>query len=230
MGAVLDGGRRLVVAIDGPSGAGKSTTARAVATRLGLRYLDTGAMYRALTWWLLHHGVDVADPTAVASRAAEAKLDIGTDPAVPAITVDGIDVAEPIRSAEVTAAVSAVSAVPSVRARMVGLQRDLIGDGDIVVEGRDIGTVVVPDAPVKVFLTAAPAIRAQRRAAESQRADWSAAGSDLARRDQLDSQRAVSPLTAAPDALRLDTTDLSVAEAVDAIVALAEQWLADPAQ
>ena len=230
MGAVLDGGRRLVVAIDGPSGAGKSTTARAVATRLGLRYLDTGAMYRALTWWLLHHGVDVADPTAVASRAAEAKLDIGTDPAVPAVTVDGIDVAERIRSAEVTAAVSAVSAVPSVRARMVGLQRDLIGDGDIVVEGRDIGTVVVPDAPVKVFLTAAPTIRAQRRAAESQCADWSAAGSDLARRDQLDSQRAVSPLTAAPDALRLDTTDLSVAEAVDAIVALAEQWLADPAQ
>ena len=227
---MLDPPGGLVIAIDGPSGAGKSTTARGVATQLGLRYLDTGSMYRALTWWLLRHSVDVQDASAVAARAQGPKLSVGTDPSAPSIRVDGVDVTGSIRTPEVTAAVSAVSAVPDVRARMAATQRDLIGSGSIVVEGRDIGTVVAPDADVKVFLTAAPQTRAQRRAAESGVRDLRAAGSALARRDRLDSSRAVSPLSAAPDAVRLDTTALSVDEAVDAIVTLARQRLAEAAR
>src|SRR4051812_37613793 len=143
-----------VIAVDGPSGAGKSSVSRAVASALGLRYLDTGSMYRALTWWLLHKGVDVHDADAVASGAARPDIVAGTDPAAPTILVDGTDVAEPIREDDVTAAVSAVAAVPQVRDRMLRLQRAAIGSGGIVVEGRDIGTVVAPDAQVKVFLTA----------------------------------------------------------------------------
>ena len=193
---------------------------------LGLRYLDTGAMYRALTWWLLRHSVDVKDASAVAVRAAEPQLTVGIDPAAPTIGVDGMDITGLIRSPEVTAAVSAVSAVPAVRARMVDLQRGLIDSGDIVVEGRDIGTVVAPEAQLKVFLTAASRTRAQRRAAESGAQDLGAAGAALARRDRLDSSRAVSPLSAAPDAVRLDTTSLSIDEAVEAIVTLARQRLA----
>ena len=227
---MLDPPGGLVIAIDGPSGAGKSTTARGVATQLGLRYLDTGSMYRALTWWLLRHSVDVQDASAVAARAQGPKLSVGTDPSASSIRVDGVDVTGSIRTPEVTAAVSAVSAVPDVRARMAATQRDLIGSGSIVVEGRDIGTVVAPDADVKVFLTAAPQTRAQRRAAESGVRDLRAAGSALARRDRLDSSRAVSPLSAAPDAVRLDTTALSVDEAVDAIVTLARQRLAEAAR
>ena len=227
---MLDPPRGLVIAIDGPSGAGKSTTARGVATRLGLRYLDTGAMYRALTWWLLRHSVDVQDASAVAARAGEPELSIGTDPADPTMRVDGADVTGSIRTPEVTAAVSAVSAVPDVRARLAATQRSVIDSGNIVVEGRDIGTVVAPDAEVKIFLTAAPRTRAQRRAAESGACDLRAAGSALARRDRLDSSRAVSPLRAAPDAVRLDTTALSIDEAVDAIVAVAQRRLAEGAR
>ncbi|MGN6577788.1 MAG: (d)CMP kinase, partial [Nocardioides sp.] len=140
----------VVVAMDGPSGSGKSSTSRGVAARLGLRYLDTGAMFRAMTWWMLEHGIDVEDADAVAAKADAPLLVSGTDPLAPTITVDGEDVSGPIRSAEVTAAVSPVSAVPEVRARLLQLQRDIIGDGGIVVEGRDIGTVVWPHAEVKV--------------------------------------------------------------------------------
>ncbi len=217
-------GSSVVVAVDGPSGSGKSSTSRGVATRLGLRYLDTGAMFRALTWWMLEHDVDIEDPSAIASRAAEPKLESGTDPAAPTITVDGADRSAEIRSREVTAAVSAVSAVPEVRARLLAEQRAIIGDGGIVVEGRDIGTVVAPDAAVKVFLTADVDARAVRRSAERvDGLDVSATQQDLARRDRLDSGRQNAPLVMAKDAHHVDTTPYTLVEVVDQVVALAQQ-------
>lgn len=140
----------IVVAVDGTSGSGKSSTCRGVATRLGLRYLDTGAQFRAMTWWMLRNGVDVRDQAAVAARAGEPRIESGTDPQAPTIHVDGVDVAVEIRTEAVNAAVSPVSTVPDVRARLLDLQREIIGAGGIVVEGRDIGSVVWPHAEVKV--------------------------------------------------------------------------------
>ena len=213
----------LVVAIDGPSGSGKSSTSRGVAMRLGLRYLDTGAMYRGLTWWMMQHGVDVADPAAVAARVGEANIVSGTDPQAPTITVDGVDVAEAIRGEDVTGSVSPVSAVPEVRARLLQLQREIIGtDGGIVVEGRDIGSVVAPDAPVKVFLTADPAARAARRALEEGGSDVDATRASLLARDKIDSGRNVSPLTMAEGAVHIDTTPYSLDEVIGLVVALVE--------
>ncbi|HYO40909.1 MAG TPA: (d)CMP kinase [Nocardioidaceae bacterium] len=210
----------VVVAMDGPSGSGKSSTARLVAARLGLRYLDTGAMYRAMTWWMLEHGIDPDDAEAVAAHADQPVLVTGTDPDAPTITVDGTDVAAPIRGPEVTAAVSAVSAVPEVRARLLVEQHDAIGAGGIVVEGRDIGTVVVPDADVKVFLTADPEARAVRRAAEQDGSDLAATQEDLDRRDRFDSGRAASPLAMAADAQHIDGTPYTLDEVVDQVVDL----------
>ena len=212
------------MAMDGPSGSGKSSTSRGVARRLGLRYLDTGAMYRAVTWWMLQHGIDVDDAEAVASHAEDPVLVSGTDPAAPTITVDGADVAGPIRSQEVTTAVSAVSAVPEIRARLLRDQRAIIGDGGIVVEGRDIGTVVAPDAEVKVFLTADPQARAARRTAElTVGTDVTATQADLLRRDRLDSGRKTAPLMMADDAHHIDTTPFSLDEVVDQVVKLVER-------
>ncbi len=218
----------LVIAVDGPSGSGKSSTARGVATRLGLRYLDTGAMYRALTWALLRRGVDVDDPTAVERVAPDVRVLPGTDAAAPTIVCDGVDVSGPIRGDAVTAAVSAVSAVPAVRAQLVKLQRAAIGGGGIVVEGRDIGTVVAPAADVKVYLVADASARAARRTAErGGPVDRVAATqADLARRDALDSTRTVSPLAVAEDAVVIDSTTLSLDEVVDAVVALVPQTAA----
>jgi cytidylate kinase len=213
----------VVVAMDGPSGSGKSSTSRGVATRLGLRFLDTGAMFRALTWWMLEHGVDVDDADAVAAKADQPVLVSGTDPLAPTITVDGTDVAAPIREQAVTSAVSAVSAVPAVRERLLREQRDIIGDGGIVVEGRDIGTVVAPDAAVKVYLTADPAARAARRSAEMSGADVAATQADLARRDTLDSGRATAPLSMADDAHHIDTTPYTLEQVVDQVVALVHE-------
>jgi len=212
----------VVVAIDGPSGSGKSSTSRGVAARLGLRYLDTGAMYRAITWWMLGHDVSVDDPAAVAVRCAEPEIVSGTDPADPTITVDGVDVAAAIRTPEVTGAVSAVSAVPQVRARLLDLQRAVIDGGDIVVEGRDIGSAVAPDAEVKVYLTADPAARAARRAAEEGGSDLTATESSLLARDRIDSTRTASPLTMAEGAVHVDTTPYTLAEVVDLIAGLVE--------
>jgi cytidylate kinase len=214
----------VVVAMDGPSGSGKSSSARGVATRLGLRYLDTGAMFRAVTWWMLERGVDVEDPAAVAAALAEEPVLVsGTDPQAPTIAVDGTDVAGPIREQAVTGAVSAVSAVPEVRTRLLREQRAIIGDGDIVVEGRDIGTVVAPDADVKLYLTADPAARAARRTAELSGADVAATEQDLIRRDAIDSGRATAPLKRADGALHLDTTPFTLDEVVEQIVALVRQ-------
>lgn len=216
----------LVVAVDGTSGSGKSSTCRAVAQRLGLRYLDTGAMYRAVTWWMLQHGVDVHDPSAVAARAAEPRLESGTDPRHPMISLDGVDVSAEIRSDTVNAAVSPVSTVPAVRERLVELQRSIIAppgrpSGGIVVEGRDIGSVVWPQARLKVFLTADPAARARRRASEAGSSDLTATQESLLDRDRIDSSRAVAPLTMPDGAIHVDTTDLTLDEVVDLVVRLA---------
>jgi len=212
----------IVVAIDGPSGSGKSSTSRGVAARLGLRYLDTGAMYRGMTWWMLRAGVDVHDREAVAAHAGEPEILSGTDPQGPSIIVDGVDVGLAIRSADVNAAVSPVSAVPEVRERLVELQRGTIGAGAIVVEGRDIGAVVAPFAQVKVYLTADPVARAQRRAAEEGGTDVDTTQQSLLARDAIDSSRAASPLTMAEGAVHIDTTGHTLDEVIDQVVALVE--------
>jgi CMP/dCMP kinase len=216
----------VIVAIDGPSGTGKSSTSRAVAAKLGLSYLDTGAQYRAVTWWMLTHGVDVSDPVAVAGHARRPAVVAGSDPLAPAITVDGVDASGPIRGQEVTAAVSAVSAVPEVRARMVELQRAAAATAltGIVVEGRDIGTTVLPDADVKVFLTASAEARAARRSSELKGAQSvSDTRTALLQRDAADSGRKVSPLAKASDAVEVDTTELSLEQVIECVVTLVEE-------
>lgn len=212
-----------VIAIDGPSGSGKSSTSRGVASRLGYDYLDTGSMYRAMAWAMLQRDVDTADAEAIAEAARDVVLEVGTDPAAPAIRADGVDVSGPIRETAVTDVVSPVAAVPEVRAQLVDLQRATIAaaPGGIVVEGRDIGTTVAPDAPVKIFLVADPVARARRRAAELGHDDDAAMQAALAERDRIDSTRAASPLAQADDAVVVDGTDLSLDEVIDRIVALA---------
>ena len=211
----------VVVAIDGPAGAGKSTVAREVASRAGLRYLDTGATYRAMTLALLRGGVDLDDPAEISRAAKDVDLEVRPDPADPAVELVRLDGREPgaaLRSEAVNAAVSAVSAVPAVRALLVALQRAAIGDGGIVVEGRDVGTVVWPEAQVKVFLTADVAERARRRGAD----EGGSAGAALAERDRKDSGRAVAPTMAHPDATVIDSTGMRFPEVVDAVLAMVE--------
>ncbi|MGK5530402.1 (d)CMP kinase [Streptomyces sp. URMC 129] len=218
----------VIVAIDGPSGTGKSSTSKAVAARMELGYLDTGAQYRAMTWWMLANGIDVDDPAAVAAAAAKPTIVSGTDPKAPTITVDGTDVSGPIRGQEVTAAVSAVSAVPEVRARITELQRGIAAEAPagIVVEGRDIGTTVLPDADVKIFLTASPEARAARRSAElkgREAADVAATKAALIKRDAADSGRKASPLAKAADATEVDTTELTLPQVIECVVTLIEE-------
>lgn len=215
----------VIVAIDGPSGTGKSSTSKAVAAQLGLSYLDTGAQYRAITWWMVTSGIDIDDPTAIAAVAAKPEIVSGTDPAHPTITVDGVDVSGPIRTQEVTSKVSAVSAVPEVRTVITELQRTLAGAAarGIVVEGRDIGTTVLPDADLKIFLTASPEARAARRSGELKGADVHATREALVKRDAADSSRAASPLAKADDAVEVDTTELTLAQVVECVVTLVEE-------
>lgn len=235
-------GSQLVIALDGPSGSGKSSVARTVAKNLGYRYLDTGAMYRAITWWMLCHHVDVDDADTVTALVDKPQLEMGTDPEAPTVHVDGMDASGPIRTREVTNAVSAISAVPEVRRRMVGMQVDIIDRGGIVVEGRDIGTVVAPSAAVKVFLTASSEERAQRRTRELTHEPPRAAATgsprktgesgdvtvelthaELARRDRFDSGRAASPLTMAEGAVEIDSTALRFDEVVEAVLRLVRE-------
>jgi cytidylate kinase len=209
-----------VVAVDGPSGSGKSTVSRRLAAALGARYLDTGAMYRAVTWAVLQAGIDPGDAEAVAKVAADAQLASGTDPEHPTIRLDGVAVDAEIRGPEVTGVVSTVAAVPAVRRLLVDQQREIIAAAEkIVVEGRDIGTVVAPDARLKVYLTASADARAHRRSTEAE-ADLDATAVDLARRDRLDSTRAADPLVKAADAVELDTTGLTIDEVVARLLAL----------
>jgi cytidylate kinase len=212
------GARRRVVAIDGPSGSGKSTTARTVAARLGLAVLDTGAMFRAVTFAALRAGTPVGDEDAVAALARRLDLDVG-----PPVVVDGVDATAAIRTPEVTAAVSTVAANARVRHELADRQRAWVdAHGGGVVEGRDIGTVVFPEAAVKVFLVARSEVRAERRQRDERAAarptDVAALQESMARRDHLDSTRAAAPLAQAPDALVIDTTGRSVGEVVDLIV------------
>jgi cytidylate kinase len=214
-----------VIALDGPSGTGKSSVARAVAVRLGAAYLDTGAMYRAATVAVLDAGVNLDDKVAVARAVSEATIAVGTNARREVVQVDGADVRERIRGAEVTRAVSPVSAVPAVRRLLVARQRELVAGADaVVVEGRDIGTVVLPDATLKVYLTASPEVRAQRRAAQLGVTDpdkIAALAADMRRRDEYDSRRADSPLRPAADAVVLDSTALGQKDVVDRVVQFA---------
>jgi cytidylate kinase len=217
----------IIIAVDGPSGSGKSTAARGVASNLGLRYLDTGAMYRALTWWLLQHGIAVDDAQAVAAHAGQPALEVGTDPSQPWVTVGGTDVTALIRTRQVSNNVSAVAAVPAVRARLVAMQQAIIartcaGGSGIVAEGRDIGTVVAPDAPVKVFLIASETARAQRRSADlaaDPGATPAVTQAEQQRRDHAD-----APQTGqAADAVQIDSTQLDLAAVISLIMDLARQ-------
>jgi CMP/dCMP kinase len=206
-----------VIAIDGPAGSGKSTVARAVADRLGLEYLDTGAMYRSVTFEALRRGIDPADEDAVGALAAT--LDISVDNGV--VTVDGVDASIEIRGPEVTRAVSTVAANLAVRTELVSRQREWARRrGGGVIEGRDIGSVVFPDALVKVYLTASEDERAGRRAKEVTDLDYETVAADLARRDALDQGREVSPLAEAGDAIAIDTTDRDVDDIVAAVLDL----------
>lgn len=214
---------RDVIALDGPSGTGKSTVARGLARRLGFRYLDTGAMYRAVTWAVLRDGVDPGDAGAVTELARRTRVEVSTDPDQPRVSVNGQPVDREIRSAAVTVAVSPVSATPGVREVLVAAQRELIGDGRVVAEGRDIGTVVAPGAPLKVFLTASADARAHRRSRQDGTGDHRATVADLDRRDTYDSTRKHSPLRAADDAVHVDTTALNVHEVVQRLVDLARE-------
>lgn len=214
---------RCVVAIDGPSGSGKTTVSRRLATALEAAYLDTGAMYRAVTLAVLRTGADLTDSEGMAKIAVEAELAVGTDPDKPAIALDGEAVDGPIRSPEVTGAVSAVAAVAVVRRLLVARQREIIaGEDRIVVEGRDIGSVVAPEAELKVFLTAEAPERARRRSAEED-GDEEATAAELARRDEADSTRTADPLHRAEGAVELDTTGMDIDEVVAHLAELARE-------
>jgi cytidylate kinase len=211
---------RCVVAVDGPSGSGKSTVSRRLATAIDGIYLDTGAMYRAITWAVLQAGADLQSPDAILKIAQETSLTIGTDPEAPHFRANGEDVDAAIRGPEVTGAVSAVAAVSGVRRKLVRLQQEIIAAAPrIVVEGRDIASVVAPDADLKVYLTASAAARAQRRSAEDA-TDVAATEADLNRRDKLDSSRAVDPLRQADDAITLDTTGIGIDDVVAQLLSM----------
>ena len=225
----------LTIAIDGPSGSGKSTVARVVAERLGIGYLDTGAMYRALTWWCLERGLDLSDTAEVADAARALPLDIGTDPEAPTVRVDGDDVGRAIRTSEVSTAVSAVATNREVRPVLQQLQRDLMAriaeqTGGVVAEGRDITTVVAPDARVRVLLTASEEARLRRRSAElhgdSGAESVEATRDQVVRRDRDDST--VSSFTEAADGVELlDTSDLSLEESIEAVLDIVAQRTTD---
>jgi cytidylate kinase len=221
---------RGVVALDGPSGTGKSTVARRLAGALHARYLDTGAMYRTVTLAVLRAGVDPADRAAVVELARTSLPVLGTDPAAPTVHLAGADVAAEIRGPEVTGSVSAVAGIREVRTVLIAEQRRIVAGavesgGGIVVEGRDIGTVVVPDAGLKVYLTASASARARRRSRQDAAAGRTSTVEevrvDVDRRDSLDTR--TTPLRAADDAIELDTTDLNVAGVLDVLLSLVDE-------
>jgi len=218
----------VTIAIDGPAGTGKSSVSKGLARALSARYLDTGAMYRLVTLYMLREGVDLSDPDAIAAESADVPLSVGYDPDVDHSYLGGEDVSAQIRGDEVTGAVSAVSAVPAVRHRLVQLQRELAGgEGSVVVEGRDIGTVVLPAADVKFFLTASAETRARRRnnqnIASGLGDDYDVVLTDVQRRDHLDSTRALSPLRPAEDAIIVDTSDMTEDKVVAYLVEVVEE-------
>jgi cytidylate kinase len=211
----------LIIAIDGPSGAGKGTIARAVAARLGYRHIDTGAMYRALAWKGLHDGVDLRDESAVAALGERARFDLEGG----RVVVDGHDVARAIRTPEIDRAATAVARIPAVRRTLVAHQRVMGAAGGVVMEGRDIGTVVFPDADVKIYLDASPEERAKRRAADpahtaSASRPLNDVATALAERDRSDSTRPDSPLMQAADAIHIETTELPIDAVIEQVMAV----------
>lgn len=221
-----DGG--LILAVDGPSGTGKSTTCRALAKRLGAKYVDTGAMYRVATLAVLRAGVDPQDTDAVIAATADLPLTVSDDPDSTEVLLGGEDVSGEIRGPEVTRNVSAVSAIPQVRENLVALQRKLARDAHrAIVEGRDIGTVVLVDAPAKAYLTASAQVRAKRRydqdVAAGREADFDTVLADVQRRDELDSSRATSPLRPAEDAEIIDTSAMTLDEVLETLIQLIER-------
>jgi cytidylate kinase len=211
----------MIVAIDGPSGAGKGTVARTVAERLGYRHVDTGAMYRAVAWRALQDHLSLDDEAAVSALAVRAAL--GQQDG--RITIDGHDVTRAIRTPEMDRAAASVAKLPAVRRVLVQRQQALGADGNVVMEGRDIGSVVFPDAPVKIYLDASPAERARRRATDTAHTGGSHSNiatveHDLLTRDQTDSTRAVAPLTLAPGAIYIDTTMMPIDSVVNQVLAL----------
>ena len=207
--------QKLIIAIDGPSGAGKSTLGRMLARELDLLYIDTGSMYRAVAVAVIDQKVNAEDESAVGSLASQVKIDLAGDPDELTVTLDGQDITDRIRSEEVTAMSSVVSTIPAVRRAMVKRQRE-IGKRGAVLNGRDIGTVVFPDAHIKFFLTALPQERAERRfneeRAQDPKADFEDTFADMVERDRRDSTRKDSPLKAADDAIMVDSTGLSISE------------------
>jgi cytidylate kinase len=218
-------GPAIIVAIDGPSGAGKGTVARALAARLGYRHIDTGAMYRAVAWKAVHEKLDLHDEDALANLARRAEIDVSDG----AVRIDGHDVRQAIRTPEIDGAAAAVARQPRVREVLIGQQREMGARGGVVMEGRDIGTVVFPRAEVKVYLDATPEERARRRAHDPAHAAGKGTAvvqdvaSALAARDNSDRTRAASPLAIAADAVVIDTTGLSIDEVVDRVMALVQQ-------
>lgn len=224
----------MIIAIDGPSGAGKSTVAKAVAKELGFSCLDTGAMYRAVAWCALHDGVSLEDAEAVGALAHSCTISFRHeqgDPVPRRVFVDGVEVTGAIRTAEIDRSVSAVSAVPAVRQALVDQQRRIGSEGNYVVEGRDIGTEVFPNAVVKVFLTASAEERAHRRVRQNAdrgigSIDYQEVLDDIIRRDELDSSRDTAPLRPAEDAVLLDSSSMHVEEVIGSICGLARTRMA----
>lgn len=210
----------MIIALDGPSGAGKSTIAKEVAVRLGFSCLDTGAMYRCIAWWALEHDIPLDDAEVLGEVAREKEIAFVNEPGNPApkqVLIDGIDVTSEIRTGRIDRSVSAASSIPAVRAALVDQQRRIGREGNYVVEGRDIGTTVFPDAAVKVFMTASAEERARRRVRQNEKrgfgdTDYESVLADIIRRDELDSSRDTSPLRPADDAVMLDTSDMSIEE------------------
>ncbi|NIA15874.1 MAG: (d)CMP kinase [Nitrospiraceae bacterium] len=220
---------RDVVAVDGPAGAGKSTVARRVAKTLGYAFLDTGAMYRATTWWALHQGIDLDDPAALAASTRAMDLDLSEEDGVQRVAVNGQDVTAAIRSPEITRQIHKLDGIPAVRACLVDLQRAFGAKGPTVAEGRDIGTVVFPKAKCKVYMDASLEQRARRRAADLEsrgvRVDLDALREEIRVRDEKNMTRKESPLRRADDAILVDTTDLTLDQVVEKVAALAREAL-----
>lgn len=217
--------KRLIIAIDGPSGAGKGTIARSLSEALGYRHVDTGAMYRAVAWKAAHDGLDLSDDASVSQLAERAALDVsgGT------VAIDGTDVTRTIRTPEVDKVASTVAKLPGVREVLVRRQRAMGAEGGVVMEGRDIGSVVFPDADLKIYLDASPEERARRRAADTAHsggaAGQAAVAASIAARDQADSTRTVSPLTLAPGAVHIDTTGMAIPEVLERVMGLVREKL-----